>query len=140
MTHPRPLRPLQPTKADFRKWRRLIKAVRDVARNPLGPGGDLRAAAVTARRAVAPTRELWLSVCSPMVRLGEDFPGLGDACRAKAVETLTGYADVLGPVVGEGAPKGPPPSPPAGAVAMPAPPADPAADEEGRGFRRDVFG
>ena len=35
-------RPLQPTTADFRKWRRLVKEARRVAAQPRGAAGDLQ--------------------------------------------------------------------------------------------------
>lgn len=114
------LRPLQPTSADFRKWRRLIRATRAAVKDRRGAGGDLRAAAATARKACAPTRELLLSVCSPFVRLAEAWPTLGNPCRATAAETLTRFADQLAPHVGMGGGETPPePTSPAAAAAIP---------------------
>ena len=92
-------RPLQPTSADFRKWRRLVKEARRVAAQPRGAAGDLRAAAATARRAVAPTRELLTATCSPLVRLAEAYPTLSDDCLDKAAETLGRLAGDLAPHV-----------------------------------------
>lgn len=93
-------RPLQPTSADLRKWRRLIRAARAAAGDVRGAGGDLRAAAATARKACAPTRDLQLTVCSPFIRLAETWPTLGDACRTKAAERLVAFAEQLAPHVG----------------------------------------
>lgn len=113
------LRPLQPTAADFRKWRRLIRAARAAVRDQRGAGGDLRAAAATARKACAPTRELQLSVCSPFIQLAETWPTLGNPCRATAAETLSRFADQLAPHVGMGGSEPPPgPTAPAAAAAI----------------------
>lgn len=132
------LRPLQPTSADFRKWRRLIRATRAAVKDRRGAGGDLRAAAATARKAVAPSRELLLSVCSPFIRLAETWPTLGNPCRATAAETLLRFADELAPHVGGGAPT-PPEGPTAtAAAAMPVPVPD--LDAPPRQDRLDIYG
>ncbi|WP_312782032.1 hypothetical protein [Brevundimonas sp.] len=130
------LRPLQPTAADFRKWRRLIRATRAAVKDRRGAGGDLRAAAATARKAVAPTRELQLSVCSPFIRLAETWPTLGNPCRAAAAETLSRFADALAPHVGGTASDPHPPAP--AAQAMPVPMPDP--DTPPRQPRLDIYG
>lgn len=92
-------RPLQPTTADFRKWRRLVKEARRVAAQPRGAAGDLRAAAATARRAVAPTHELLRTTCSPLIRLAEAWPTLSDACLDTSAQTLLRLAVELAPHV-----------------------------------------
>lgn len=92
-------RPLNPTAADFRKWRRLIKEARRIAAQPRGAAGDLRAAAAAARRAVGPTHELLTATCSPLIRLAEAYPALSDDCLDKAAETLGRLAGELAPHV-----------------------------------------
>jgi hypothetical protein len=135
-------RPLQPTSADFRKWRRLVKEARRVAAQPRGAAGDLRAAAATARRAVAPTRELLTATCSPLVRLAEAYPTLSDDCLDKAAETLGRLAAELAPHVNA------PEAAPVAEVVRAARPVrtgmqplgDLFGDQDDRPVRKDIFG
>lgn len=126
-------RPLNPTSADFRKWRRLIKEARRIAAQPRGAAGDLRAAAATARRAVAPTHDLLTAACSPLIRLAEAYPTLSDDCLDKAAETLGRLAGELAPHVN--ASEGANPA----QVVRAARPAKPA-PMQGRGESGDLFG
>lgn len=100
MTWVKEQRPLAPTMADLRKWRRLVKEARRAAAQPTGAGGDLRAAAATARRAVAPNWTALEALCSPLVRLGEAWPTLNDAGRAESAPELLRLADGLSVLVG----------------------------------------
>ncbi len=113
--------------ADARKWRRLVRETRRVAADPYGNGGDLIAAAKTARRAVAPDSVTQADVASPLIRLAETYGDLSTACRAKAAETMGGLADRLALIVGE----------PRAARPIPAPAAVEARDVP---ERKDIFG
>lgn len=122
MSWTQPRRPLAPGKEDFRKWRRLVREARAAAAKPLGPGGDLRAAAATACRAVAPSWELQAKLTSPLIRLAETWPVMDGPTRAANAERLKWLADRLAEAVGA------PEAKPSPALA------------EAREPRRDIFG
>jgi hypothetical protein len=124
------LRPLQPTTADLRKWRRLVKAVRPIAADPDRATGDLLKAAQTARRAVAPSRALLLACCSPLIRLSEAYGDLSRPCRPAAAARLGQLAEVLAEAVGEGGPADP--KRPRAAAALAVPVERPSAAIQGR--------
>jgi len=89
-----------PTTRDLQAWRLLCRRAREAAANPAGPGGDLKAAARVAFRAVAPSRTAQTTICAPFVRLAEAWAPMGDAARRANAATLLWLADALGPLVG----------------------------------------
>jgi hypothetical protein len=124
------MRPLQPRKIDLQKWRRLVREVRAVARDPRASSGDLSRAASTACRAVAPTRELLMSTCSPLLRRCEHFCALHPTHkdRPRIADQLSKMAEALAPHVGMGG------------AAPGAAPADDDGDGDDRPQRKDIFG
>lgn len=91
---------LHPTTRDLQLWRALCKQAWKAEANPVGAGGDLRAAARRAEKAVAPTVEALKTFGSPLVRLGLAWAAMDDATRTANAGTLRWLADGLGPLVG----------------------------------------
>ena len=91
---------LHPTTRDLQLWRALCKQAWKAEANPVGAGGDLRAAAKRAEKAVAPSVEALKTFGSPLVRLGLTWAAMDDAARVANAATLRWLADGLGPLVG----------------------------------------
>lgn len=91
---------LHPTVKDLRLWRRLVKQARIMAANPEGAAGDLKAAARAARRAVAPSQDALVRFGAPLIRLADDFAGMGGIARACRAPELSWLAEGLSPLVG----------------------------------------
>jgi hypothetical protein len=92
--------PLYPTLTDLKRWRRLVRQAQLMASNPTLPVGDLASAAKEARRAVAPSHEAQLNICSPLIRLAEAYPAMDDGARRENADRLMWLAVALAPLVG----------------------------------------
>lgn len=92
--------PLYPTLTDLKRWRRLVRQAQLMASNPTLPVGDLASAAKEARKAVAPSHEAQMNICSPLIRLSETYPAMDDGARRENAERLRWLAVALSPLVG----------------------------------------
>lgn len=93
-----------PTTRDLQAWRTLCKQARRMAAEPAGAAGDLRAAAASANRAVAPSAEALKYLCAPLTRLGLAYATMDTVTRQANVERLLHLAEGLEPLVGVEAP------------------------------------
>lgn len=91
---------LHMTARDLADWRALVKHARAAVKTPGGAGGDLRAAAKRAFRAVAPSIDVRDRIALPLRRLAEAWAGMDDATRAANRDTLGWLAEALAPLVG----------------------------------------
>lgn len=138
---------LHPTTRDLQLWRALCKQAWKAEANPAGAGGDLRAAAKRAEKAVAPSVEALKTFGSPLVRLGLTWAAMDDAARVANAATLRWLADGLGPLVGAERRIGPVPSSRARALRTVGVPGQrlglhvpPEPHERAAPPRRDIFG
>lgn len=91
---------LHMTARDLADWRALVKHARAAAKAPTGAGGDLRAAARRAFRAVAPSIDVRDRIALPLRRLAEAWAGMDNATRMANAERLDWLAEALAPLVG----------------------------------------
>lgn len=92
--------PLYPTLTDLKRWRRLVRQAQLMAASPTLPVGDLAAAAKDACKAVAPSRDAQLNICSPLIRLAEAWPAMDDGTKRENADRLMWLAVALSPLVG----------------------------------------
>jgi hypothetical protein len=106
-------KPLAPTFDELRRWRKLIRMARQLAASPLGPAGDLRAAANACQGKVAPSWASW-QASAELFRLGLAFPGMNNAARRDKAPELARLADAveagIAAYTGQAAPAAEPPT------------------------------